>query len=55
MFLLWMCDTSYEPTFYGEHDENVFIMIYSLQDGLELRERHLGGLQQRKLVFILDV
>ena len=53
MFLLCMYDMSYKTIFYCEHDENVYIMIQGPQDGLELRERHPGGVQQGKLMFLL--
>ena len=39
--------------FYGEHDGNVFILIWRHQDGLVHREGHLGEVQQEKIMFTL--
>ena len=39
--------------FYGEHDGNIFVLIWRHQDGLERREGHPGGVQQEKLRFPL--
>ena len=42
MFLLWTCDTSYKPIFYGEYNGDIFTSIWRHQDGPEGRERHPG-------------
>ena len=39
--------------FYGEHDGNIFVLIWRHQDGLERRKGHPGGVQQENLWFPL--
>ena len=36
--------------FYGEYDGDSFTLIWRHQDGLERREGHPGGVQQKKLM-----